>query len=109
MYVGRCNIAVFFFYFFWGVAKNGLYFHIISGMALSLFLNYMPWCNYKYEKVSCGCKGLKNIVIGVSIKVYSMYIINNHLYSILKPRQESKNMYKLTHLHIVDWYIVVWT
>ena len=30
-----------FFRFFWGNAKNGLYFYIVSGMALFLFLNYI--------------------------------------------------------------------
>ncbi len=30
------------FCFFGGVAKNGLYFHVISETALFFFLNYMP-------------------------------------------------------------------
>ena len=35
-------------------------------------------CNevsHKYEKVSCGCKKLKNIIIRSSVKVYSIYVI----------------------------------
>ena len=52
--------------------------------------------------MSCGYEGLKNIVISDSIKVYSMHVINNHLYSILKLRKKSKNLYKLTNSYIVD-------
>lgn len=52
--------------------------------------------------MSYGCKRLKNIVIGGSVKVYSMYVINNHLDSILKPNEKSKTIYKLKYLHIVD-------
>ncbi len=60
--------------------------------------------------MSCGCKELKNIIINKgSIKVYSIHIINNHLYSILKLCEESKNMYKLTYLHMVDQYTTIWT
>ncbi len=75
-----------FFLLFWGDAKNGLYFHIISKMASPLFLNYMLlYCSHRYEIVSCECEGLKNIVISrSSIKVYNIYVINNHSYSILK-------------------------
>ncbi len=58
--------------------------------------------------MSCGYDRLKNIVIsGDSIKVYNMHIINNYLYSILKLREELKNVFKLTHLHLVDWYTTV--
>ena len=31
--------------------------------------------SHEYEKVSCGYKGLKNIIIRDSVKVYSMYVI----------------------------------
>ncbi len=58
--------------------------------------------------MSCGCGGLKYIVIRRSVKVYSIHIINNHLYSILKLREESKNMYKLMHLPMVDRNTAVW-
>ncbi len=58
--------------------------------------------SHEYETVSCECERLKYIVIEGSIKVYSMHVINNHLYSILKLREELKNIYKLTHLHMVD-------
>ena len=61
------------------------------------------------EKMSCGYKRLKNIVIRGSIKVKSMHVINNHLYSILKLREESENVYKLMYSYMVDWYTVVWT
>ncbi len=58
--------------------------------------------------MSYGYKGLKYIVIRGSVKVYSIYVINNHLYSILKLREETKNMYKLTHLYMMDRDTVVW-
>ncbi len=60
--------------------------------------------------MSCGYEELKNIIISRgSITIYSIHIINNYLYSILKLCEESKNRYKLTHLHIVDCYTAVWT
>ncbi len=60
--------------------------------------------------MSCGCEGLKNFIISRgSIKIYSMYVINNHLYSILKLCEESKNIYKLIYLYMVDWYTAIWT
>ncbi len=52
--------------------------------------------------MSCECEGLKYIIIKNSVKVYNIHVINNYLYSILKLCEESKNMYKLTHLHMVD-------
>lgn len=55
--------------------------------------------------MSCKYERLKDIVIRSSIKVYSIHFLNNHLYSILKLREEPKIIYKLTHLHMVDWYI----
>ena len=60
--------------------------------------------SHRCEKMSCKCERLKNIVIRGSVKVYSMHFINNHLYSILKLGEESKNIYKLTHLYMVGRY-----